>query len=332
MAITSDGRWLAAASSSGYMMGDSSIHLWDLDSGLEVRRFTPKAHSKFALVFSPDDSMLAAVVGDPEPPSKSGTVVVWERETGKEICSLIGQTEHVLCVAFSPDGLMLATGGDDNTVRFWEVRTGIERRRVTAHKNCVTTVAFSPNGRNLASASSEAPVYVWDVYSPPGPDVNWSANNLWNLLQFGSDHLAAMGQMIANADRAIALCRAKIKPAAKPDEKKVRQLLRDLGDSAYTVREKAEKELNSLGDLVESMLRSELAATSSAETAARLKRLLLALASPSPQRMAAFRAMEAVERIGTPQARKLMEEWASDDPENSFTREAKKSLERMKAQ
>jgi RNA polymerase sigma factor (sigma-70 family) len=331
-AISADSRWFAAPATDKTATGDQIV-LCDLTTGKEVRRFTTKWTESTAVAFSKDGTQLAAVGYHFGPPGSAGTITIWDRETGNEIRSISHADGHALYVAFSPDGRMLATGGDDRSVRLWEVQTGIERRRIVGHKNSVFAllVAFSPDGRHLASASIDAPVLVWDAYSPPGAVAKGIAE-WWGDLQSDSAHLATMGNMIANSEKAIAWCRDKIKPSAKPDEKRIAQLVGNLDDPAYSVRDDAERKLAKLGDAIEFRLRRELAATASSEKASRLRRLLYAMTTPAPERIATFRAMEAIERIGTSDARRLIEEWAGGDPDNPFTKAAGKSLERMTRQ
>jgi hypothetical protein len=183
----------------------------------------------------------------------------------------------------------------------------------------------------MATTSDEAPVYLWDVYAPAGPDTDWSDKKIWGMLQDSSSHFAAMTRMIANPERAVAMCRDRIKPLPKPNETTVRRLLSDLDNSDHAIRDRAEMHLTAFGDSIESIVRRELQATNSAEKTSRLKRLLLNMAKLPAEGMRDLRSLEVLEQIGTAEARKLMAEWADGDMDNSFTREAKKSLERMKA-
>jgi RNA polymerase sigma factor (sigma-70 family) len=331
IAITADGHWLASASSDLSVAGEFDIRLWDLRKGIETRHFTPNTRCVMAMAFTPDGSRLVAVGGQSWK-NGGGWVSAWDRETGNMHYGAVRYDECFESLAMSPDGKMFATGGLDNTVRIFEVQTGLERRRIVDHHNTVGSLAFSSDGRYLASASPDAPVFLWDVYSIEDSNAKRSGDEIWNDLFRESAHLRAIGQLISNPDLAIRLCRERIKPSTKPDAKKLRQLIDTLGDAAFRVRDNAESQLAQMGEVIVPTLQRELTSNPSAEKASRLNRLISQFSKPSADRLAMSRALEAIEHIATPQARELVEEWANGDPDSSFTREAKKSLERMKAQ
>ncbi len=191
------------------------------------------------------------------------------------------------------------------------------------------TMAFAPNGRNLAALSSDAPVYVWDMFALPGLSMKEPAADPWEALRSETAHFAAMNYLAARPDLAISLCRSRIKASPRPDEKRIGQLVDAFDDPSYRVRDNAERDLISMGDGVEPALRRELAKPISAEEKTRVNRVLSTFSSASGEHLAVLRALETIEHIETPQARKLVEEWAGGDSGNSFTRAAQKSLERM---
>jgi WD40 repeat protein len=153
-----------------------------------------------AVVFSPDGTLLAAAVGEPDDP---GQVTVWEVATrkprfvhrelrgtpavafspdgktlavgtftenarlldadGKLIRTLAGHGEAARSVAFSPDGKTLAVGSYDHTVRLWEVATGKLQQTLRGHRDWVYSLAFTPDGKRLASSSADNTAKVWDL-------------------------------------------------------------------------------------------------------------------------------------------------------------------------
>jgi hypothetical protein len=141
----------------------TTIKLWEVASGREVRTLTGHNHLIQSLAFSPDGFWLASA-------SMDGTVKLWEVVTGRELRSLaLKYPWSAESVAFSPDGRWLASGGGDNTIKLWEVATGQEVRALAGRAGTVNSVAFSPDGRWLASGAAGSKdqtaqmVKLWDV-------------------------------------------------------------------------------------------------------------------------------------------------------------------------
>ncbi|MFE4612044.1 WD40 repeat domain-containing serine/threonine protein kinase [Streptomyces niveus] len=122
LAITPDGRTIAAAGNTFAEDGNVFAHVWDTHTGKRHHRLTGHTDNISALAFSPDGRVLAS--GD-----ISGTVIVWDTHTGEQLLILTKQSEKVQAVAFSPDGGILAVDGYnlgvgcfDGSVRIWAVR------------------------------------------------------------------------------------------------------------------------------------------------------------------------------------------------------------------
>jgi hypothetical protein len=124
--------------------------------------------------------------------------------------------------------------------------------------------------------------------------------------------------------------RHHLKPALEEDFGKVRQLIKDLDDDNFTVRETAWRELEKLGAEIEPFLRQALQRKPSVEVRKRVEHLL---ARPpifrSPEALRAIRSIQVLEHIGTPEARQLLETLAKGAPEARLTQEAAESLQRL---
>jgi len=148
LAFSKDERLLASGGS------DSTIRLWDIATGTEVRRLQGNLQPVWALAFNPDGSTLASAGSD-------ALVHLWDVGTSHEREFLKGHTQPVRSVAFSPDGQFLASGGDDNSVTIWELGTRQEPRSFKFHDKPVRSVAFSPVEPLLASGSEDGRVSLW---------------------------------------------------------------------------------------------------------------------------------------------------------------------------
>jgi hypothetical protein len=123
----------------------------------------------------------------------------------------------------------------------------------------------------------------------------------------------------------------KMPMASVADSKKVRQLLRDLDDSRYVVRQRATLSLESMAPAVILPLHRTLTDARSLEVRRRVEDILARLKQPalSPENMRASRAVRVLEQIGSPQAKHLLESLAKGGEFAWQTSEAQRALERL---
>src|SRR5262249_34793875 len=113
-------------------------------------------------------------------------------------------------------------------------------------------------------------------------------------------------------------------PAPQAPEK-IGQLIADLDDDDFSVRESAEKELLKAGNHAKARLEDALADNPSIEQKRRLQRILrnLSKGGVDPDTLFAIRGVLVVEQIGSPKARELLREWAKGPTEARLTVEAR---------
>jgi WD40 repeat protein len=111
VAFAATGRQILTASD------DGTMRLWDVASGLEVRRLKGYGSRVLSVAVSSDGSR--ALSGHVD-----GSVRVWDLENMEEICRLERHRAQVTAVAFAPDGRMAFSGSLDKTVRRWDTMTG----------------------------------------------------------------------------------------------------------------------------------------------------------------------------------------------------------------
>jgi hypothetical protein len=142
----------------------------------------------------------------------------------------------------------------------------------------------------------------------------------------------AIGYLAGTPDanrRIVPFLRKSLKPALPPDPERLRPLIADLDSDQFAVREKAQRELEKMGEDAGPSLRKALDSKPSAEARRRLESILKKPRTPSPEAVQANRAVEVLENIGTPDARQLLEALAEGAPEAGLTREARAALERL---
>ncbi len=129
----------------------------------------------------------------------------------------------------------------------------------------------------------------------------------------------------------MSLLREHLRPAVRPDPKKFDRLLTNLDSNDFAVRQKAETELDALGDLAEAALRKALEHPPSPEVRLRVRGLLKKFDSmvADPEKLRSLRAIEVLEQIGTPAAREVLKSLADGAEEALVTREARASLQRL---
>jgi WD40 repeat protein len=112
VAVSRDGRWIAASPSAG--AAGTTVHIWDAATGAEVHVIPQTAGEDVtSLSFSPDGRRLASAGFDAK-------VKLWDTETGVELLTLTGHTSWLWKTHFSPDGNRILSCGRDRTVRIWD--------------------------------------------------------------------------------------------------------------------------------------------------------------------------------------------------------------------
>jgi hypothetical protein len=235
---------------------------------------------------------------------------------------------------FSPDGRRLAAvvteekysprPGQAGSIRIWETASGSEAFRFDPPGG-VTGCAFTPDGKRLVVAHPDTTFSVWDYPALESRAVR-SPGDVWERLatRDGKAGLGAIDALVADP-AAVAYLRDRFRPA---DAKRVTRLIEELGDEDFATREAAEKGLAALGERAEKGLFEAVTTSPSAEVRGRVDRLLAPISGPrGPARLRAGRAVEALERIGTPAAKELLSEWVERGP--SLAAEANAALGRL---
>jgi len=132
-------------------------------------------------------------------------------------------------------------------------------------------------------------------------------------------------------EQAAVFFRKNLKPAVAEDPKKVAELIANLDNDVFAVRETATEELKKIGGPVAPALREALATKPSLEVRRRLDAILTAISTsvPTGEVLRHLRAIQVLEQIGSREARAVLGGLATGTPEALETQEAKASLDRM---
>jgi hypothetical protein len=242
-------------------------------------------------------------------------------------------------VTFSPNGRLIASASGartslDSTLRLWDVATGQEVHRFSGHRGRFLSVAFAPDGKRLASGGGDTTALIWDVYGLGGverrPSARLSKEQLeaaWADLA-GADAVQALASartLLAAPEQAVLLLQQRLRVVPSADPKRVARLLARLDSDDFGVRERATRELEDLGEVVD--LQAALRGQPSAEARRRIEGLLVR--RNEEQRARVLRAVEVLELTGTAEARQVLRGLAEGAAGARLTQEAKAALQRL---
>ena len=130
---------------------DSTIKLWNIENGQEVRTLTGHGLGVRCLQF--DDTKLASG-------SLDGKVKIWNLHSGECVCTLPGHTAGVIGLHLA--GALVASASADKTVRVWNFQ---ERSAVVlrGHEDWVNAVKIDSASRTLFSTSDDGTIRLWDL-------------------------------------------------------------------------------------------------------------------------------------------------------------------------
>ena len=167
---------------------------------------------------------------------------------------------------------------------------------------------------------------------PPNPK---ELSALWTDLADADAARAyrALCRLANHPGLSVPFLRTRLRPVPPLDAKVIARLLDALDHDDFDEREKAQKELHQFGEPIRPIVQKELSGTPVPETKRRLETLLLRLDEEvlSAETLRLVRAVEALERMGSAEARLLLQELAVGAPGARLTREARSSLSRMMA-
>jgi hypothetical protein len=297
-----------------------------------------ECEAPYAIAFSADGRLLAlcqARTGD-----SVARLSVIETASGQEVwfCPL---GHPCSCLAFAPDGRTLAASirAADEILVFDLVR-GRLAGILSGHTRSVATLAFSPDGRTLASGAEDHTALLWDATWPTffrgrklhPPPVDLEV--LWRDLTGTNAPRAqeALGQLLLVPEQTVQLLSRKLTPVAAVEKDKAARLVRQLEDDAFARREQARKELLGLSDLAGPALQAALESKPAVDLKRQLEELLdeIRPGQAAPYRGAVSRSIALLEKIGSMEARRLLQRLADGAPNAYLTNQAQEALQRLK--
>lgn len=330
----------------GVLARDPYLRVWDVGGkageAKEVWKARVQRGQKGEVNFSSDGKYLTAV--------STAQLLVFGAADGKvdgEIRSPLfhferytdqGQIQHA---RFSPDNRLLIVGsaGMYGRVEVWELATrDLVRAFVTGYGGTSRLCVF-PDGTRVASAGAEEAVTVWDLTfrgNKPAP----KADELLSALKDLSSSSAAVGYpavkvFAAAGDRGTEHLQGVVRETLVT-EQKIKAWVEELASNTFSVRENAAKELIAQGIRALPAL-SAAAKSDDSELRDRAREVLdklnakgvtLPASGMMGDTLRLYRAVQALEEIGTDKAKGVLKEIAEiSGPPGE---EAKAALARLK--
>ncbi len=328
------------------------LRLWDAATGVEVGRLDSIPAIPQNLCLSSDGKLLR------ERPFHWRIARLWNMATGELAQDLDVDQNRLAAMVLSPGGSVVAAGGyNGGVVRRWNTRTGQELSRLTTPHRMVLALALARGGKVLATGGQDEPVYLWDTgtrtqmrqFAGPGagvvPRLELSAD-AGKLLVVGGGRatlwsVATGGELTRFDSHDCPITAAALSPdrrlAATAGEDTT-ILVWDLTGGQPAPRELSAEDLDHLwSDLTDADSRKAYRAVGTLTAVARQAVSFLAerirreeltqpLADESQKLDRFVRALRALERIHTAEARQLVAKLASGPPESQLTREARLTL------
>jgi WD40 repeat protein len=344
LAFSPDGMTLAAAAI------NAPVRLLDAHSGKELRQLDAAAEvappvpglpapitpvqlrNVIHLRFSPDGRNVLCVTG--------GELSLWETATGRDRMRIVRTNVNLTRATFSPAGDLVAAGSTTGMALILDARTGCELTRLEGgHGGKVSYLTFSPDGKTLASGGADGGIVIWDLkewVNRPVQTIELKPKRLpglWKDLIDGDGGRAyrAVLALAASPKTAAPYLKERLAGAPGDDEKRIAQLIKDLNDDQFEVREAAQKELDKMGELALPALQKALDSNPPPETRRRAQEILdrrkqVVVVTEDVRTM---RAVEALERSGAAEAVEVLRTLAKDAPNIVVKSEAAAALDRL---
>jgi WD40 repeat protein len=287
------------------------------------------------------DGQTAVTVSGPHgavpahPPARLD-VRLWEVRSGRERGTIPLKTPghyDPTALAVSADGRLVAVTRVAGRLEVFDTATGRELLVRDGFESPAYAMAFRPDGHRLATGHADGTVLLWNVPAAPTRALNKAdLEAAWADLTADDPARAnATSWALAGAGRAaVEMLADRVRPADANAADRIRTHIADLDSPTFAAREAAARELADWAPIADGLLREAARGKLSAEQTARLQRLLDAPAIVrNAEHLRTLRAIETLERIGTPEAAAVLRKLAAGSAELRPTREAAAALDRV---
>jgi WD40 repeat protein/serine/threonine protein kinase len=138
---------------------DRVARVWDVASGLPLRKLVGHTSSVNDAAFSPDGKLIVTAGNDM-------TAILWDADSGRIVHKIRGHTGAIYrAILFNaPGGLRLITASQDGTVRLWDVETEKTLDIIKGHhERAVLAIAVSRDGSRMLTGGEDNVATVWSL-------------------------------------------------------------------------------------------------------------------------------------------------------------------------
>lgn len=135
---------------------DTTIRLWDFETGQYER--TLKGHTGYVtgLAFDPRGTILASC-------SLDLSAKLWDMTTFACTKTLKGHDHTISCIKFVPSGDQVVTCSRDQSLKLWDVSTGYCIKTFLGHTDWIKTLSISIDGAYIASGGIDQSIIIWQI-------------------------------------------------------------------------------------------------------------------------------------------------------------------------
>lgn len=309
----------------------SSIRVFDTATGKARASYRPEAFDVYRLLCTADGERLIVSTRNGIEMRNLATGEVlkrWPRDPLPEPRST--------AVALSQDGRMLAFESAQGELTLLETATGKAIDAWPTKSAPVRAIAFSYDGRRLLTGNQDSSALLWSLSDPADSArllKTKTDGQLWDALAGDTAQAyAAVFALATSPERASAVLAERLPAAPTLEQQQILQWIKDQSEPAFVKRDEAAKQLRQRGAAVAPYLRAALKEQHALETRRRLEELLRAVEVPglSPERLREERALQILEMLGTPEARRLLAALAQGAAGSPRTTSARAALMRLR--
>lgn len=201
LAISPDGKWLAAAGMNAISQTNNFVELYDLANikeaprkitgyiyGIENLVFTPASDGfysrdnsgrsvKFCDLKTSREVIQSAVkinaialspdgktlAGAAEITDRNGSLFLWDTEQNYAAREIKNISSAVTAVDFGPEGRRVVLGDNQGIVKIYDNSAGMVVRVLSGHKSVIEQIKFNHAGTFMATASKDRTVRLWNM-------------------------------------------------------------------------------------------------------------------------------------------------------------------------